>query len=123
MVCPMADVIEVLLGWPGVVLVFLATIGIAALLGRGGGGGGSHERGSGGGLGGAENEAVAMENADGMAGGVFACPPRRSRAPGIHWQAVGAGRPHHMCSAAGHCHWASHVLSELEWRPSVCLDC
>ncbi|MDE0422700.1 MAG: hypothetical protein OXK76_17680 [Gammaproteobacteria bacterium] len=46
-----ADVAEVLLGWPGVVLLFLAMVGIAVLLGRGGGGG-SDDGGSGGGLGG-----------------------------------------------------------------------
>ena len=45
---------DVLLGWPGVVLLFLAMVGIAVLLGRGGGsgGGGFDDGGSGGGLGG-----------------------------------------------------------------------
>lgn len=49
-----ADLTEVLLGWPGVVLLFLAMIGIAVLLGGGGGGsgGGFNDGGSGGGLGG-----------------------------------------------------------------------
>lgn len=50
-----ADVTDVLLGWPGVVLLFLAMVGIAVLLGRGGGnGGGFDDGGSGAGLGGGE---------------------------------------------------------------------
>lgn len=48
-----ADVMEVLLGWPGVVLLFLAMVGITVWLGRGGGGGGGFDDGgSGGGFGG-----------------------------------------------------------------------
>lgn len=44
---------EVLLGWPGVVLLFLAMVGITVWLGRGGGGGGGFDDGgSGGGFGG-----------------------------------------------------------------------
>lgn len=44
--------LDVLLGWPGMVLLFAVGLGVAVFLARGGGGGGGGGSSNGGGLGG-----------------------------------------------------------------------